>query len=133
MRHADAMSERPTALPATITEAFRAARESVRHWTPIQADDGSLDPDVRAITDEINELHRAVDRRLAELGGEPVKSPPGGPVIGRVFQLNAVVTLPEPHDLNEVERRFSAVLRTEELFARSVTWDGCRKLFEEFG
>ena len=42
------------------------------------------------------------------------------------------MTLLDPHELSEVERRFSAAVRAEELFARSVTWDGCRKLFEEF-
>ena len=50
-------------MPNVITDAFRAARESVRYWTPSRAGDGSLDLDVRAITNEINDLHRAVDRR----------------------------------------------------------------------
>lgn len=100
MQHAALMTDSPSALPDVITDAFRAARESVRNWAPSRADDGSLDPDVRAITDEINDLHRAVDRRLAELGGEPVASPPGGPLVGRVFQLNAIVTLQEAHDLS---------------------------------
>lgn len=97
-----------------------------------QGHDGFLDPDVRAISDEINNLHRAVDRRLAEFGGEPVESPPGGPIIGRVFQLNAIVTLQEAHEVSEVERRFAAAVRAEDLFARAVSWDGCKKLIEEF-
>jgi hypothetical protein len=60
-----------------------------------------------------------------------VYSPPDVPPVGRVFQLNAIVTLQEAHELSEVERRFGAAVRGDELFARAVARDGYKKLYED--